>query len=128
VAKRQGVPLPFLTKIAADLARAGLLEASRGAGGGISLRRPPQDISMLDVLEALEGPVTLNRCVSTPDFCPHTDYCGLHEVWAEAQADLINRLRDTSFAQLAQRTRVLQERVGQVTGPLNHTVSQAVQT
>jgi Rrf2 family protein len=102
IATRQSVPSPFLAKIISQLALAGLVTTYRGASGGVALARPPSEISLLEVVEALEGPIRLNRCVLQPDECPRSGYCPIHGVWASAQADLTALLNGTTFADLVQ--------------------------
>ena len=101
IAARQNIPSPFLAKIISQLALAGLITTYRGAGGGVSLSRPSSEISLLNVIEALEGPIALNRCVTDPEGCPQNDRCPVHDVWIRAQAELIALLAATTFDQLA---------------------------
>ena len=101
IADRQRIPRPFLAKIISQLCLAGLVTTYRGAGGGVALARPAADITLLDVVEALEGPVRLNRCVIQPDDCPRNSYCPVHHVWNQAQSDLVDRLGNTTFEILA---------------------------
>jgi len=101
IAERQTVPAPFLAKIVSRLSLAGLVVTHRGAGGGVSLARPPSEISLLEVVEALDGPVKLNRCLTQPDACPQNSSCPVHPVWAEAQALVINLMAHTTFDDLA---------------------------
>jgi Rrf2 family protein len=101
VAVRQSIPGPFLAKIISQLSVAGLVTTYRGAGGGVMLARPASEISLLDVIEALEGPIQLNRCVIEPNACPRETKCPVHDVWAQAQADLVQMLSETTFAQLS---------------------------
>ena len=69
IAVRQNIPSPFLAKIISQLALGGLVTTYRGAGGGVTLARPASEISLLHVIEALEGPIRLNRCLLEPDAC-----------------------------------------------------------
>ena len=64
IARRQAIPYAFLQKIIRDLCTAGFIEASRGRRGGVRLVRPAESITLLEVLEAMEGPIRLNRCSS----------------------------------------------------------------
>lgn len=107
IAHRQSIPSPFLAKIIAQLSLAGLVNTHRGAGGGVALARPPSQISLLQVIEALEGPVRLNRCLIQPQACPNDGHCPVHEVLAEAQQALTARLASTTFDTLARKTRSL---------------------
>ena len=97
IADRQKIPRPFLAKIISQLCLAGLVTTYRGAGGGVALAKPAAEITLLEVVEALEGPIRLNRCVIRPDDCPRNSYCPVHHVWHQAQADLVDRLGRTTF-------------------------------
>jgi len=101
IADRQRIPRPFLAKIISQLCLAGLVTTHRGAGGGVVLARPAAEITLLQVVEALEGPIRLNRCVIRPDDCPRNERCPVHHVWRQAQADLVDRLGTTTFDMLA---------------------------
>jgi len=105
IAERQRIPAPFLAKIVSQLSTSGLLETYRGAGGGVVLARPPSEINLLDVIEALDGPIHLNRCVIEPDHCPHGGKCPVHDIWMEAQRDLTRVLTSVTFDSLAQQGR-----------------------
>lgn len=106
IADRQNIPGPFLAKIISQLSLAGLVTTQRGAGGGVTLARPAANISLLQVIEALEGPIRLNRCSIQPDACPRNGRCPVHDVWAKAQFDLTAQLNLTDFAQLADAGRI----------------------
>ena len=97
VAREQRIPPSFLAKIISQLSIAGLLHTSRGARGGVTLARAPQEISLLDVVEAIDGPILLNECVGDPGECSLKDGCPLHPIWSEAQGTLVKRLRETKF-------------------------------
>ena len=102
IAKEQHIPQTFLAKIMSQLSAAGLVYSTRGAHGGVRLARSPADVSLLDVVEAIDGPMVLNECVLDPNACPLGPNCAAHQVWCQAQADLVERLDKTKFAQLAQ--------------------------
>ncbi len=97
IAERQSIPGPFLAKIISQLSLSGLVTTYRGAGGGVKLARPATDINLLQVIEALEGPIRLNRCVIEPQLCPRDEVCPVHDVWAKAQTELTDLLRITTF-------------------------------
>lgn len=100
VAKEMSIPPSFLAKIISQLSIAGLLHTSRGARGGVTLARDPKDISLLDVVEAIDGPILLNECVGDPGECEFANDCAMHPIWLEAQETLVKRLRETNFASL----------------------------
>ncbi len=100
IAEKQHIPPSFLAKIISQLSIAGLLHTSRGARGGVTLGREPKDITLLEVVEAIDGPIQLNECVGDEGICPFDGECPLHSVWCEAQEELVARLKGTNFAQL----------------------------
>jgi Rrf2 family protein len=102
IASEYKIPPSFLTKIISQLAIAGLIHTSRGARGGVTLARPPEEITLLDVLQAIDGPVALNECVQEPCICPFAGECVLHGFWIGASEDLNNRLRSTTFGKMVE--------------------------
>ena len=100
VAKEQHIPPSFLAKIISQLSISGLLHTSRGARGGVTLARDPKDITLLEVVEAIDGPIQLNECVGDNGDCTFDIDCTLKSVWCHAQDELVTRLRKTDFAQL----------------------------
>jgi len=106
VAEDQRIPPSFLAKIISQLSIAGLLHTSRGARGGVTLAREPGDISLLEVIEAIDGPIQLNECVAEESQCSFDDSCPLRSVWSDAQNELVARLKKTNFAQLMQGNKV----------------------
>lgn len=103
VAEETKVPPSFLAKIIAQLSVAGLVYTLRGARGGITLARDPAEITLLDVVEAVDGPILLNDCVSDAFYCNFKEECPLYPIWVETQSHLINRLRSVTFAQLSEQ-------------------------
>ncbi|MBI4769567.1 MAG: Rrf2 family transcriptional regulator [Chloroflexi bacterium] len=101
IAERQRIPPTFLAKIVAQLSVAGLVRTTRGAQGGLTLARPPEEITLLEVVETIDGPVMLNSCASHPEHCPFGASCVVQHVWADVQAAVTDRLRATTFADLA---------------------------
>jgi Rrf2 family protein len=101
VAQEMKIPPSFLAKIISQLSIAGLLHTSRGARGGVTLARDAKEISLLDVVEAIDGPILLNECVGDPADCSLSDDCLVHPIWVEAQETLVKRLRETKFDKLA---------------------------
>ena len=98
IAESQHIPPSFLAKIISQLSIAGLIHTSRGARGGVSLSRPSADISILDVVEAIDGPLSLNECTVNPSICDFGADCPLHSFWCESQTLLIDRMRHTPFS------------------------------
>ncbi|MGQ9502937.1 MAG: RrF2 family transcriptional regulator [Anaerolineae bacterium] len=100
ISKAQQIPLPFLTKVVAHLVHAGLMTTLRGMGGGVSLTRDPEEITLLEILEAVEGPITLNRCLLRGVKCEMEQECPVHDVWAEIQKHLVEDLKKVTLAYL----------------------------
>ena len=99
-----GVQESFLSKILQRLVHQGMLLSQRGSGGGFVLNRAPDQIALLDVVEAIEGPTQLNHCVGDSGVCDRKSWCGASSVWERAQSSLIQVLDGVSIAQLANET------------------------
>ncbi len=97
IAEIQQIPPSFLAKIVSQLSVAGLLQTSRGARGGVSLAKLPEEISLLDVVEAIDGPILLNECVLNSSACTFGKDCCLRPTWCDAQANLVKHLKTTNF-------------------------------
>ncbi len=109
ISERQKIPPSFLSKIFQNLSRAGIVSSSRGTGGGFALIKHPRDITLLDVLQAIEGEISLNICLSNGETCENRPTCPVHEIWREAQEQLLSLLKSHNFAELAQNNSRLVE-------------------
>lgn len=105
IAEDQQIPPSFLAKIVSQLSVAGLLQTSRGARGGVSLARSPEEISLLEVVEAIDGPILLNECVGN-GACNFGDDCPMKPIWCDAQSELVERLRNTTFDQFTKEAAI----------------------
>jgi Rrf2 family protein len=105
IARKMDIPSDFLAKILKTLARAKLVRATRGSHGGYALARAASTISFLDVIEALEGPVTVNVCTS-PDHegCAFTSACTMYGVWRQGQERMLEVYRAARLDKLAMRS------------------------
>jgi len=103
VVAETGVPRTFASQILADLVRAGLATSKAGRGGGYRLRRPPAQISVLEVIEAAEGPLRAERCALGEGPCRWEEVCPLHETWSAATVALRDLLATATLAQVAER-------------------------
>ncbi len=112
IAARQEIPLPFLTKIVSQLVVRGVLTATRGARGGISLAREADTVTMLEIIEAIDGPIQLNRCTRDPGACEFSGTCPICEVFVDTEEVLVNRLRTTTLADLVKRAKELEGQPG----------------
>lgn len=104
ISGKNEIPENFLRKIIPLLSRAGLLRTQRGNGGGIGLGKPAAEITPLDVIEAVEGPIGLNKCLIHSDFCSNDQWCSVHVLWSEAQKTLKTMLSAKSLAELARES------------------------
>ena len=105
IAQRQSIPTPFLAKIVARLAAANLVQTQRGVNGGIRLARPAGEITLLQVIEAIDGPITFNRCNRRPSECARDRTCAVHPIWLELCEEFRARLSSYHFAAIADRAR-----------------------
>lgn len=100
VATDQDIPANFLPQVMRDLVRAGLVEATTGRTGGYRLARRPADVSILDVVEAVEGDSRRRTCVLRGGPCGGAAECDVHGVFHAAQEALLRRLADASLADI----------------------------
>jgi Rrf2 family iron-sulfur cluster assembly transcriptional regulator len=98
IAGAAGIPLPYAARILARLQREGLLDARAGHDGGYALVRSPADVTLLEVIEAIEGPLRSSSCLLRDGRCGGGGYCALHHAWSSAQSALREALADTSLA------------------------------
>ncbi len=108
IASEMEIPRKYLPQVLANLIHHGLLVSAAGPRGGYSLARTPADISLLDVVEAAEGPVEAEQCALRGGPCDWDHVCPLHESWARGQALLIQHLAATSFAELAENDALIE--------------------
>jgi len=98
IAQVQDIPESFLRKILQTLVRNGLIRSRRGAKGGFVLAKPPEQVTLLEIIEAVEGPLLLNKCVLGLGECDRESFCPVHTVWVEAQRRLTDVLGGTTIA------------------------------
>ena len=98
-------PEDFLSKVLQRLVAARLITSHRGSGGGFQLSDLPESISLLNVVEAVDGPVQLNVCVAGGAGCERQLFCAVHPVWNKAQNALLEVLNGESIASLATHAR-----------------------
>lgn len=101
IAERQNIPPSFLAKILTRLAAHGIVQTQRGVNGGVRLARAAETITLLEVVEAIDGPLTLNLCVRHPGLCPRELDCVVHPIWELISAELRERLAGITLAGLA---------------------------
>ena len=107
IAERECIPRQFLEKIVRDLFRTGLVKSRRGPHGGYVLARPAEEMTFRHVIEAVEGPISLNVCVGEHAECSLMGACGMNRVWAEGQRRVMDLFQNTTIASVRHSTSVL---------------------
>ena len=101
IASAEQLPQSYLAKIFQGLAKEGMVRSHRGAKGGFSLARPVEQITLRQIVEAVEGPIALLRCLAPWEGCDRTDTCPIYPVLAKAQGQLVALLEATTLKDLA---------------------------
>jgi Rrf2 family protein len=117
ISECQQIPPSFLSKIFQNLAKAGYVNSFRGTGGGFALLKDPEEISLLDIVEAIDGQIYLNVCLNDGAICENKPVCAVHEVWNNAQTYMLDLLRKNTFANLAEKNRELSQQAPQEDQP-----------
>lgn len=107
IAASQGISEKFISRIAVPLRRAGLVATERGVKGGLRLARFPSKITLLDVVTATDGPLSLLHCLARPGACKRQGRCAAEKAWAGVNEDLAASLRRTTLAVVAAEQRRL---------------------
>jgi Rrf2 family protein len=105
IAEQEQIPRYFLEKVIRDLMRGGLVRSHRGPGGGYQLARAASAISFKDIIEAVEGPITLNICVDGSSVCALQPACRMYRVWEEGQRVLLNVFSQSTLQEIVDSRR-----------------------
>ena len=105
ICRTQEIAPSSLAKITRPLLKRGILSAVRGVGGGFRLGRPPDTISMLEVIETLQGPLNFNECLIGPGTCERAGHCPVHPVWKQIKEGTERILAMWTFSDLARQSR-----------------------
>lgn len=111
IAARQCVPEPYLDQLLSSLRKGGIVRSVRGPQGGHLLARPPEDVTLADVLDVLEGPVNLLACLDNPGDCNLSSVCSQRDIWLDVTRQIRETLAGTTIQALAERQ---SEREGRV--------------
>jgi FeS assembly SUF system regulator len=96
-----GIPMPTVAKLMKSLSRAGLVVSRRGAAGGYALGRPASDITIADVIQAVEGPIALTACADTSEeHCGIENICPVHGKWNRVNAAVCDALKQVTLADM----------------------------
>lgn len=100
IAKDRKIPKSFLAKILQKLAKAGIVQSLRGVKGGFQLSKKPENINLLDVIEVIEGPVSMNICAMSKRECSMSGTCSAHPAWVDMRKIVETRLKRWNFSRL----------------------------
>ncbi len=100
IAREEGIPAHFLAKILQQLARKGLLRSSKGPTGGFHLRHKPEDITLMHLVEALDGLSDYEKCACGLSECHDEMPCGMHDSWSALRSRIVDYLNHTSIADI----------------------------
>jgi Rrf2 family protein len=102
LAAQEEAPVAFLHKALRNLVEAGMVDGQRGPAGGFTLARPAEKISVLEAVEAMQGPVAVSRCLLGDQKCPRAASCGLRPAWEKVQEQIAAFLADLTVEDLVQ--------------------------
>ena len=105
IAEKTDVSPAFLAKIFQSFAKVGLVRSYRGTGGGFVLGRPAAQITLREVVEAVEGPILPNRCIIGEGHCSKSHTCAVHPVWKRVQEQVTSILDGVTIEELARGSR-----------------------
>ncbi|MGE5489556.1 MAG: RrF2 family transcriptional regulator [bacterium] len=106
IAEAYGIPLPLLSKVLQKLARGGLLASVQGTNGGYKLTRDPMNITALEAISAIEGPIVLTACFTSHSGCDHSVRCSVREPLRKVHERIISVLEGMTIAEIAAETPV----------------------
>ncbi|HZT36892.1 MAG TPA: Rrf2 family transcriptional regulator [Bryobacteraceae bacterium] len=101
IAEESEIPAHFLAKILQQLARQGFLRSSKGPTGGFALRYPPSEITLLQIVESIDGLADYQRCIGGMQECNDQMRCGMHDSWKALRSRIIEYLEGTTVEDLA---------------------------
>ena len=103
IAQRQQISLRYLEHLITPLIAGGIVRSTRGAGGGVSLARSPEEIRLSEVMQLLEGSIAPVECVSNPGICTRSKLCVTRDIWSELKQAMDGVLESTTLQDLVER-------------------------
>lgn len=103
IAERQGISEKYLWQLIPPLKQAGLVTSTRGAHGGYELSKSPDQMTVREIVSAVEGPLSLVDCVGDPSICARKDACIVNGVWSEISAKLIQAMEVITLASMVEK-------------------------
>ncbi|MBM4388324.1 MAG: Rrf2 family transcriptional regulator [Deltaproteobacteria bacterium] len=89
ISENQNVPLHFLSKVMQKLVKSGIVHSSSGKHGGYKLSKTPEEVTLKDIIISVEGDLTLNLCILSPEACVFLPDCKMHKIWEKVQSDFL---------------------------------------
>ncbi len=93
IAQSQKISEKYVSRLIIDLRRAGMVRSIRGAKGGFKIFKKPAEITLLDVVEVMEGPLSIVGCVALPEKCTSSTRCSTRQIWDKVNSDIRESLR-----------------------------------
>ncbi|AJD30486.1 Rrf2 family transcriptional regulator [Clostridium sporogenes] len=107
ISEKEELPLRFLLKLLRKLTKSGIVVSFRGVKGGYALNKQPKDINLKDVIEAIDGPICINRCIYNPEYCNagKNGNCEIHRALCKIQGKLVSELEAVNFQEILDEKR-----------------------
>lgn len=109
ICEAQNLSKKYVGRLIIALRKAGMIYSVRGAKGGYKIKRMPRDISLLEILETMEGPISLVDCVRCPCKCARSDDCAAREVWCEINEKIRKTFASISLQQILNRREIFED-------------------
>jgi Rrf2 family protein len=103
ISRSMDIPKSFLAKILRRLSRKGLVKSTQGVRGGFRLSKRPREINLLEVIEAVQGLSSMNRCAVDKRVCNRSGTCAVHPIWVNLRIEIEGRLKRENFEKLARK-------------------------
>ncbi|OQA79365.1 MAG: HTH-type transcriptional regulator CymR [Lentisphaerae bacterium ADurb.Bin242] len=105
IAESQQISEKYISRLIIDLRRAGMVRSIRGAKGGFRIAKSPRELTLLDIVEVMEGPLSIVDCVRAPERCPRNLHCVTREIWDNLNADIRESMRKVTLQDIIENDR-----------------------
>jgi Rrf2 family protein len=106
IAKRQDVSVKYLEQLIIPLKKANFIKSVRGPKGGHMLAKPPEKITVGEIVQVLEGGTNLTQCIEDPDICDRSKDCPTRDIWGMATKAMVNELNSVTLYEMIKRPKV----------------------
>ena len=114
IAKSQQISEKYISRLVIALRKAGMIRSVRGVNGGFHIAMKPEDITLLDVVEVMEGPLSIVDCVKAPKRCAMHENCAPREIWCKLNDEIRDLMRQTTLADILESYKKQSAREGMV--------------